>query len=1425
MRRNFLWLFFIPGFFVPGILLAQAPTWSVEPSDYDNSMVITAVLHIQGSESRDTNDMVGAFINGELRGVAKPDTYLSGQDRYMAQLIVYSNNSSESITFKLYDNSTNTVLDAVTLPVTFVADGVIGGFDEPLLITDNNLPTDIQLSKNTVAENQASGITIGTFSTTDIDNDTFSYSLVNGDGDTDNASFSISTDQLKTAISFDYESQKIYNIRVQTTDSKGGTYEEIITINVTDSNDSPTDITLSTNNFLESNEIGSVVGILSTTDEDDSDTHSYEIVGGDMSNFSVNSNEIISTTSFNFENKSSYNIRVKTTDQAGSSFEKDIQIIIVNVNDAPTDMVLNPASVAENEPSGSLVGTLSTTDEDSGDTFTYSFVSGTEQNDNTQFIIIGDEVKTLKTFDYENRQLYYLNIKVTDAAGATYIELFTVQITEANDAPTGLELTSTEIEENLVAGSEVATFITTDPDNTDTHTYALISGTGSTDNDQFIIAGNKLLTATSFDYESTQLYKIRVQTTDNGSIPKSFEQTFVITVADANDTPENLQLSFNQIAEDASIGSVIGSFSVSDQDEDDTHQYSLVAGTGSTDNVSFAIVYGELRNLVSFDYETKDSYSIRVKAKDVDGATVEQQFTINITNSNDVPELIEIDNNIIGETTPVNTKVGTLTTTDADAGNTFSYKLSGTGNDNNKFVIIGDALLTSSTFDYETQAFYFINVTSKDNNGAEVSEQLVIIINDENDDPTDISLSNNKIGENEPVNVVIGKLFTEDQDDSDSFTYTLISGLNDDDNSLFTIIDNELQTDAIFDYETKNEFIIRVRTTDSDNSYFDKNFIIYATDRNDLPVSLDINKKSLNESDPIGTIVGKFISTDPDENDSKTYALVSGSNDADNAKFLVSGDELLLNTQADFEVKSFYNIRLAVIDKDGGTLEKAFILEVKDSNDAPTKLELKDNIITENLPVSSTVGTLVTTDPDATENFVYTLLPDFDAAKFYIEGDLLKANEVFDYETKSVYTLKIQVEDKEGITLLRNFAIVVKDTNDIPSDLNLSNQIIAENLPEGNLVGVISTVDSDVQDTYTYKLVEGINAEGNSSFQISGDKLLTATSFNYENQSTYSIRLKTTDNDGSSFEKVFTISIEDANDTPEGISITNNKIEENAAVGTLVGILSTEDQDTEDAHTYTIVSGTGDSGNTSFSIEDNKLVTNEIFDFESINEYSIVIQSTDKDGESFKKQFVISIINKNEAPVLNDITFRINEESSKDVLVGIMEAEDQNASAILTYSIVYENNEDELLEPFYINEQTGELLVNNPKLLDYETTQVFFIKVKVNNNGLGNLSDTAKVTIRLIDIIENTELPVNNYVSPNGDNINDTWEIQNVDLYSDYELMIFNDAGEIIFKTKNYQNDWGGDYNGNLLPSGVYYYSMRNPDSEISYKGSITLVR
>lgn len=99
--------------------------------------------------------------------------------------------------------------------------------------------------------------------------------------------------------------------------------------------------------------------------------------------------------------------------------------------------------------------------------------------------------------------------------------------------------------------------------------------------------------------------------------------------------------------------------------------------------------------------------------------------------------------------------------------------------------------------------------------------------------PTDITLSSSSIEENKPVGTVVGTLSATDPDPGASFTYSLVAGTGDIDNSSFTIVGNELRTTKAFDYETKSSYSIRIRVTDSSNNSYEKSFTINVTDVNE----------------------------------------------------------------------------------------------------------------------------------------------------------------------------------------------------------------------------------------------------------------------------------------------------------------------------------------------------------------------------------------------------------------------------------------------------------------------------------------------------------------------------------------------------------------------------------------------------------------
>lgn len=102
--------------------------------------------------------------------------------------------------------------------------------------------------------------------------------------------------------------------------------------------------------------------------------------------------------------------------------------------------------------------------------------------------------------------------------------------------------------------------------------------------------------------------------------------------------------------------------------------------------------------------------------------------------------------------------------------------------------------------------------------------------------PTDILLSPGTVPENSPIGTLVGQLATVDATFGDTHTYALVTGSTPNDNALFTLSGDELSTAAVFDFETRSNFTIRVRTTDSGGLTFTRNLTVIITNVNDPPV-------------------------------------------------------------------------------------------------------------------------------------------------------------------------------------------------------------------------------------------------------------------------------------------------------------------------------------------------------------------------------------------------------------------------------------------------------------------------------------------------------------------------------------------------------------------------------------------------------------
>jgi len=262
----------------------------------------------------------------------------------------------------------------------------------------------------------------------------------------------------------------------------------------------------------------------------------------DNANFVVDpdTGELQASVSFNYEAKKTYRLLIVVSDAGEGSFTLPLTVNVSNVNERPASVKISASRVAEHKPAGTVVGTLSASDPDLGNTFTYSLRDGSGtllSPDNAAFklVRVGTtiQLRTNASLNYETRSTRTVIIRAKDQGGLFCDKTITISVTNVNERPRSISLTPAAVLEHQPAGTGVGLLSTTDPDLGNRFTYTLVSGTGASDNSAFTIVGNQLRARRSFNYESKKSYSIRVRSTDQGRF--YIEKVLIISVLNVNE--------------------------------------------------------------------------------------------------------------------------------------------------------------------------------------------------------------------------------------------------------------------------------------------------------------------------------------------------------------------------------------------------------------------------------------------------------------------------------------------------------------------------------------------------------------------------------------------------------------------------------------------------------------------------------------------------------------------------------------------------------------------------------------------------------------------------------------------------------------------------------------------------------------------------
>ena len=687
----------------------------------------------------------------------------------------------------------------------------------------------------------------------------------------------------------------------------------------------------------------------------------------------------------------------------------------------------------------------------------------------------------------------------------------TVEITVSGNAPPAFSSPPTfSLPENTTA---VDTVTADDPDTEDSVTGYTLSGTDAA---LFAITSAGVLTfSTAPDFEApaggatddANSYDLTVTATGGtGARALTATQALTVTVTDVNEAPTIASEGFFPVAENTTpVGTVIAS----DPDAADSIASYTLSGT---DAALFAITSaGALSFSAAPDFEAPEggatddvnSYELTVTATGGAGAralTATQALTVTVTDVNDAPAFASEGLFSVAENT---TPVGTVIATDPDAADSLTgYSLSGT--DAGLFAITSGGVLTFSTApDFEAPQggatddtnSYTLTVTATGGAGARAltaTQALTVTVTDVNEAPTITSSPTFSLDEN---TTAVGTVIATDPDAADSVTGYSLSGT---DAGLFAITSGGVLTfSAAPDFEDPAG-----GTSDNSNSY---ELTVTATGGTGARALTDTQALTVTVTD-VDEPLTAAISGAPATHDGQTaftfevhfsenvdigYATlrddafdVTGGS-VTGASRLVPGSnqgwEITIAPAAHADVTVELPVTTdceatgAVCTAGGKMLSARVEVTVTDVNDAPTITSSDTFSVAEN---TTTVGTVVATDPDLADSVTFTL-SGTDAALFQIStAGALTFSAAPNFENpqggasnnSNSYTLTVTATGGTGgraRTDTQGLTVTVTNVNEAPRITSGPNFSLVEYTTP---VGTVRATDPDAADSITFAL-------------------------------------------------------------------------------------------------------------------------------------------------------------------------------------------------------------------------------------------------------------------------------------------------------------------------------------------------------------------
>ncbi|SOE53568.1 Cadherin domain-containing protein [Fibrobacter sp. UWT3] len=985
--------------------------------------------------------------------------------------------------------------------------------------------------------------------------------------------------------------------------------------------------------------------------------------------------------------------------------------------------------------------------------------------DDVPFSIAPDGTITVSVddaLDFETKPTWVINVKVTDGTYTETVKV-TINLNDLNEPPV-IEDPEDEynVVENTANNVVFASIKITDQDAADDKDALTVTLTDLSTASS--VAATQLFKATivenddhslrivisvndseKLDYEallkngaSDVKYPVRLTITDhdgNGGQNEVSVET-IIRVDDENEKPTAKDGNFT-IAENSPAGTVVGTVEASDPDTANadfgTLYYSFVE---TTDQFVIDQATGEIRvkSGAVLDYETTPNHKITLHVDVTDKHYTETAtVVVTLTDVNEPPIIIDdgLDYEVVENTAP-GTEIARYEIKDVDAIDAnFATSLVVFLTDNASHTVKAQDLFETvvkteggktyavlqvksepnfeDILNKNLDSLFNVTITLKDRQGADGSLSVTlpkkITVRDINEAPVILETPIYTVKENSAAGTSVGKVDAYDEDTWSALTFKLVNIQGEGDVASLFKIDNNgnitVAANANLDYETKNEYRVKVVVTDNGSS---KGFTdlsdsviitIQVTDEDEKPGFDDKYPTfSVYENSKAGTNVGTVTATDDDCKDNTcaalTYMLIAdtvaaNANDYKEFKIDPSTGKITVakDSTLNYEEKKVYYALVVVYDgdpSDVNTLKDTarVTINIKDANDRPV-IKNKTLTVPENSTAGTVVGKVPATDEDTWSKLAYSLADvnttDQVAKLFTVDSNgvvKVAKDSTLDYEDRNEYQVLVVVKDNgssRGFEDLYDTAVVtikVSDVNEPPEfiDDGKPGYTVAENTAAGTEVARYQIKDPDAVDANFATSLKVSLVDNNTQNAILAQNL-------------FNIKVETRND--STFAVIRVASVPDF----EAIKEANGD--------TLFNV------------TLTLKDQNGAAGCNEVTLE--------------------------------KKIYVSDV---NEKPDVKDAEFAVDENSKKGDSVGVVEASDPDKFnpnfGTLYYSLL---DSTVGAASLFDIDSTGKITVAENATLNYEETPVIYVKVRVTDN---ELSDTALVTVKLNDVDENPKI-------------------------------------------------------------------------------------